>query len=80
MVRWHRARSVRELLPPEGHGGGGALFCLHDILPDGRRYLLARTVCRSDALAMDRMPASIWSGARVFEGSRLLGILPGTRR
>ena len=51
-------------------------FAIYTVLPDGRRDLLARVTCRSDAHALDRVSAAMWPGAQVFEGSRLVGTLP----
>jgi len=52
-------------------------FSFYAIDGDGRRDLLARITCRSDDHAMDRTSASIWPGAQVYEGKRLVGVLPG---
>jgi hypothetical protein len=51
-------------------------YSVYAILQDGRRDLLARVTCKSDVHAMDRVSASMWPGALVFEGPRLVGILP----
>ena len=51
-------------------------YSVYAVLADGRRDLLARVTCKSDAHAMDRVSASMWPGAVVFEGPRLVGILP----
>lgn len=53
-------------------------FSFYSVDASGTRDLLARITCKSDADALDRMSASIWPGAVVFEGSRYVGTLPAT--
>ena len=51
-------------------------YSFYELLPDGRRNLLARLVCRSDAHAADEVSASMFPEAQVFEGGRLVATLP----
>jgi hypothetical protein len=61
----------------DDHGGYPVRwFSFYAVAEDGRRALLARITCRSDAHAMDRTSAMLWPGAMVFEGSRHVGTLP----
>ena len=51
-------------------------YSAYAILSDGRRDLLARVTCHSDAHAIDRVSAAMWPRAQVFEGARYVGTLP----